>query len=58
MALTLANITPILEALVEKYPNRLPTASITVEQLNRLLGQQEVIKHLYDTIEAIENKRK
>jgi len=48
----------VIEVLLEKYPNRLPTIPIEKEELGILIGRQQVIKYLSDILEAIESKGK
>ena len=48
----------IIEVLLEKYPNKLPTTPIEKEELGILIGRQQVIKHLSDILESLESKQK
>lgn len=47
----------VIEVLLEKYPNQLPTKPIEKEELGILIGRQQVIKYLSDILESIESKR-
>lgn len=44
----------LLTFLDERYPNTLPTTSIDENQLNRLIGQQDVIRCLEEILERSE----
>jgi hypothetical protein len=48
----------VIEVLLEKYPNQLPTIPLEKEELGILIGRQQVIKYLSDILESIESKRK
>lgn len=46
----------VITLLIEKYPNRLPHDNISLENLNRLVGQQDVIIHLTQLLESQERR--
>ncbi len=48
----------LLEQLVSKYPNKIPSKEISLRDLGVLQGQQEVVRYLSSLIEAQDNKRK
>ena len=45
----------LLDFLDERYPDKLPTISIDEKQLNRLIGNQDVINCIKELIERNEN---
>lgn len=47
----LKDINKLIEQLIERYPNRLPTTDLSSYDLGRLVGQQDVIKHLVSVLE-------
>lgn len=47
----LKDIEKLIEKLIERYPNRLPTTDISSYELGKLVGQQDVIKHLVSLLE-------
>jgi len=49
-------LTQVIEALIEKYPNTLPSKTIPLEELGRLIGQQDTIKYLVQHLEGIARK--
>jgi len=46
----------VIDTLIEKYPNQLPTASLTETEYARLIGQQDVILYLLQHLEKFERK--
>jgi len=56
MALTKTSLTQVLNLLEEKYPNQLPKKTISLEDLGRLIGQQDVIHYLEQHLEAVDRK--
>ena len=58
MKLTSAAFGQVIEVLLEKYPNRLPKDTISLEEIHRLIGQQDVIRYLVQHLEMLERKQK
>lgn len=58
MKLTTTAFEQVIEVLLEKYPNRLPRATISLEEIHRLIGQQDVIRYLVQHLEMLERKQK
>lgn len=57
MVLNKTSLTQVLTLLIEKYPNQLPKKPISVEDLGRLVGQQDVIYYLAQHLEAVDRAR-
>ena len=58
MKLTTTAFGQVIEVLLEKYPNRLPKDTISLEEIHRLIGQQDVIRYLVQHLEMLERKQK
>lgn len=58
MKLTSTAFEQVIEVLLEKYPNRLPKDTISLEEIHRLIGQQDVIRYLVQHLEMLERKQK
>jgi hypothetical protein len=58
MKLTTTAFEQVIEVLLEKYPNRLPKDTISLEEIHRLIGQQDVIRYLVEHLEMLERKQK
>jgi hypothetical protein len=58
MKLTSTAFGQVIEVLLEKYPNRLPKDTISLEEIHRLIGQQDVIRYLVEHLEMLERKQK
>jgi|DEB0MinimDraft_12_1074336.scaffolds.fasta_scaffold33094_2 hypothetical protein len=58
MKLTSTAFGQVIEVLLEKYPNRLPKDTISLEEIHRLIGQQDVIRYLVQHLEMLERKQK
>jgi hypothetical protein len=58
MKLTTTAFEQVIEVLLEKYPNRLPKDTISLEEIHRLIGQQDVIRYLVQHLEMLERKQK
>lgn len=58
MKLTTTDFEQVIEVLLEKYPNRLPKDTISLEEIHRLIGQQDVIRYLVQHLEMLERKQK
>jgi len=56
MLLNKTSLTQVLTLLIEKYPNQLPKKTIALEDLGRLVGQQDVIQYLEQHLEAVDRK--
>ena len=52
------NINELLEELEDRYKDRLPTGRIDEYNIARLIGQQDVIKYIYQYIDYKEHKDK
>jgi hypothetical protein len=50
---TQANIEFVLDLLYLKFPNRLPKESKSIEKINQLIGNQEVISYLEEYLERL-----
>lgn len=48
----------LLDNLVKRYPNRLPTKEVTSYELGTLVGNQEIIKYIANYIEARDKQSK
>ena len=46
------SLTVIIETLEDRFPDKLPHKSITMEHMYMLLGQQAVIRHLKEILEV------
>lgn len=53
MNISQQNLQTVLEILMEKYPNKLPTDKIAIEELHMKIGQQQVIKYLEEIYERL-----
>lgn len=58
MKLTTTAFSQIIEVLLEKYPNRLPKDTVSLEEIHRLIGQQDVVRYLIEHLEVLERKQK
>jgi len=58
MKLTTTAFSQIIEVLLEKYPNRLPKDTVSLEEIHRLIGQQDVVRYLIEHLEMLERKQK
>ena len=58
MKLTTTAFEQVIGVLLEKYPNRLPKDTISLEEIHRLIGQQDVIRYLVQHLEMLERKQK
>jgi len=58
MKLTSTAFQQVIEVLLEKYPNRLPKDTVSLEEIHRLIGQQDVIRYLIEHLEMLERKQK
>lgn len=58
MKLTTTAFAQIIEVLLEKYPNRLPKDTVSLEEIHRLIGQQDVVRYLIEHLEMLERKQK
>ena len=54
MALNKTSLTQVLSLLIEKFPNQLPKKTISLEDLGRLIGQQDVIQYIAQHLEAVD----
>tara|TARA_R110000796_G_scaffold184492_1_gene301068 strand:+ start:608 stop:805 length:198 start_codon:yes stop_codon:yes gene_type:complete len=50
------SLTQVIEALIEKYPNTLPSKILPLDELGRLIGQQDAIKYLVQHLEGLSRK--
>lgn len=50
-------LSQIIDILIEKYPNRLPVMVIPETEIARMIGQQDVIHHLAQLLEAEDRKK-
>jgi hypothetical protein len=48
-----ADIQFVLDILYLKFPNRLPKESKSIEKINQLIGNQEVISYLEEYLEKV-----
>lgn len=58
MKLTSTAFKQVIEVLLEKYPNLLPKDTVSLEEIHRLIGQQDVIRYLIEHLEMLERKQK
>jgi hypothetical protein len=58
MKLTSTAFQQVIEVLLEKYPNLLPKDTVSLEEIHRLIGQQDVIRYLIEHLEMLERKQK
>lgn len=56
MAVPKTALMQVLELITEKYPNQLPKKPLAIEDLGRLIGQQDVVQYLQQHIEAADRK--
>lgn len=49
---TKASVEAILEALEERFPDRLPKGATQQDTIHILIGQQQVIRYLREVMEA------
>jgi len=45
----------IIDMMIQKFPNQLPTTEINSYELGRLIGHQEALKHLINLMEKEDN---
>lgn len=58
MQLNITTLRQIIELLIEKYPNSLPSATVTPDYISRLQGQQDAVKYLIQHLETQERNKK
>ena len=55
--MNIKHLEQIIEMLLEKYPNKLPTGVLPEGSLGILIGRQEVINYLLAVLEAEANRK-
>lgn len=46
----------VLDLLITKYPDSLPESITTIDEINRKIGQQDVVRFLYAQLEVVRSK--
>lgn len=54
MKLLPAQLNEVIDLLIARYPNALPTNDFTMNDVYRKVGQQDVIKYLIGQLEVME----
>ena len=54
----LLDVNVILDKLVERYPNKLPSKEVNINDVYKLQGQQEVINYLTTLVDTIMKPKK
>ena len=57
MKLTPTQLEPVIKALFEKFPDKLPEDLKDIDEMNFLIGQQSVIRYLLGLHESLEGKQ-
>ena len=56
MKITEAALEEVVNLLMSKYPDSLPTGITTLDEIHRRVGQQDVIRFLHAQLEVVGSK--